>query len=360
MNTNQRHVTAHKLSMKGCIQTLFILVFMSTVMFGMANVLRSKSGDDNIMTPYTLEDHTWDVIFAGSSHMNNAVSPMEMWEKYGFASYNNAQSGQIIPVSYYACKEVIERYSPKVLVLDLYMLYHAKEYGNLTWMHQSMDTMKAVNRIAATIDLVPWENKKEFLFPITLYHTRWKELRKKDFHSTPSVSKGWALNLNKAEDLAEMSYEEVPESVKIRPGDVPVAYLDKIVQLCKQFNTELLLITLPYCTSPDVEKPTHDMSNDQAYFNWAADYAMENDIQYINYFHLVDELGFEWSECMYNYSHMNYWGAQIITEHLGRYLSQQYELPDRRTDPSFSYWNDDLKQYRQNVKKALEKSNGKK
>lgn len=355
MSNTQTPKSAHALSLKGLAQTLLILLIMGFVLFNMGKILRSKSGDTSIMTPYALEDETWDVIFAGSSHMNNCAHPMEIWHDQGFTSYNNAQSGQIIPVSYYACKEAIERYSPKVVVLDLYMLYHPKK-ENMSWMHHSLDTMRPINRVAAILDLLPQKRLKEYLFPITLYHTRWKELEKTDFVSNPTTAKGCALNYKKAPDLVGLSYQEVPENVKVRPADIPVEYLDKLVQLCKQTNTELLLVTLPYLTSPDVEDATHDMTNDQAYFNWAADYAKENGLQYINYFHLVDELNFVWSECLYNYSHMNYWGGVIITKHIGQYLSDHYDLPDRREDPAFEQWNIDYKRYQKNVQAAIKKA----
>lgn len=70
------------------------------------------------------------------------------------------------------------------------------------------------------------------------------------------------------------------------------------------------------------------MSKDQAYFNWVSDFAAEYGANYINYFHIVDEIGFDWYEHLYNYSHMNYWGGCVITEHLGEYLHTHYDLED--------------------------------
>lgn len=114
-----------------------------------------------------------------------------------------------------------------------------------------------------------------------------------------------------------------------------------------------MLVALPYFTSQEVEKPTHDLSNDQAYFNWIEDYAAEKGVPYINYFHLVDEIGFVWTECLYNYSHMNYWGGTIITEHLGSYLAENFSLPDRREGSAFAQWNADLEKYNKRVEENL-------
>lgn len=343
-----------KVTIKGLLQGLFSLLVFVLIFVCVSEVCREKTGDDAILKPTQVSKQRIDVIFAGSSHMNNAVQPMKLWNDYGITGYNHAQSGQIIPVSYYSCKEVIELYQPKVLVLDMYMLYHSRNYGNITWMHQSLDLLRPVNRIQATLELVPQENWEEFLIPFSLYHSRWNALTSRDFGRQSSIreltiSRGCATNFNTATDILGMSLEYTPADVKKRPADVPVAYLERIVEMCKNTNTQLLLVTLPYFISSEYEEPTHDMSNDQAYFNWVADFAKEHGVDYINYFHLMDEIGFVWAEHLYNYSHMNYWGGDIITEHIGKYIHTNYELEDRRQDVFYKNWNDDYKTYMNSI-----------
>lgn len=339
---------------KSFLQTLSIIMILFVVLYGLNGLLLSRAGSQYILNGQKNTETSYDVIFAGSSHMNNAVYPMDLWKEYGFTSFNNAQSGEILPVSYYTCKEAIEKYHPKVLVLDVYLLYHARRDGNISWMHQSIDRLSPTNKIPAILDLVPQENLEEFLFPITLYHSRWKELSQVDFIGENSVYRGCAQNFDIAEDIVGLTFESTPENVKIQPPQVPVEYLNKIIDLCDQTNTELLLVALPYFISSKLDA-THDLSNDMAYFNWLSDFAQENDIPYINYFYLVDEIGFDWWKCLYNYSHMNYWGGSIITEHIGKYLNAQYDLPDRREDPDYQHWNKDLETYQKKIDESLSK-----
>ena len=338
---------------KGLLQTAVICAFLALVLCLLNPVFMSNAGNANILAGQAKKDRRYDVIFAGSSHMNNALYPMQLWENYGFSSFNNAQSGEIIPVNYYTCKEVIEKYAPKVVVLDVYMLYHKRKWGNITWMHQSLDRLSAKNRLSAIFDLVPVKNLEEFLFPLSLYHTRWKELAKSDFVPTDTARRGCAQNFALAKDIEGLSFEYQPPNVKRHPPKVAVAYLDKIVELCKKTGTELVLVAVPYFISGAVKGATHNLKNDQAYFNWTADYAKQRDIPYINYFHLVGEIGFEWNQCLYNHSHMNYRGGSIITDHLGKYLWEHYNLPDRRKDPDYAHWNEDLKIYKEQLKKNL-------
>lgn len=337
---------------KGFFQTLAMAMILFLVLYGLNGLFLGRAGTQYILSGQKDTETSYDVIFAGSSHMNNAVYPMILWEEYGFTSFNNAQSGEILPVSYYTCKEAIEKYHPKVLVLDVYMIYHSRRDGNISWMHQSVDRLSATNRIPAILNLVPLKNWEEFLFPLTLYHSRWKELSEADFVGENSVSKGCAQNFTVAEDIIGLTFESTPENVKVQPPEIPVEYLNKIVDLCKQTDTELLLVALPYFISDKLEA-THDLSNDIAYFNWVSDFSKEKQIPYINYFYLVDEIGFDWWECLYNYSHMNYWGGSIITQHIGEYLNTHYNLPDRRKDPDYQHWNIDLKIYQKQVDKKL-------
>lgn len=336
------------------VQAVTIILVLVLVLAALNPILMGRNGTNYVLAGQVDPDETYDVIFAGSSHMNNAVYPMELWEDHGFTAFNNAQSGEVIPISYYTCKYALETYDPKVLVLDVYMLYHGKEYGNLTWAHQSLDHLPAQYRIPAILDLIPNDSKKEFLFPMNLYHSRWKELKKSDFAPSDNYQRGCAQNFVLAEDIIGMTFEHTPADVKVQPAEIPVTYLQKIVDLCRETETELVLVALPYFISSEYDDGTHKMENDQAYFNWVADFAAENGVDYINFFHLFEEIGFDWFQCLYNYSHMNYHGGKIITEYLGKYLTENYPLPDRRDDPAYTHWNEDLEKYTEYRSQKLE------
>ena len=341
---------------KGLIETAAILMVLLCVLTLLNGAFQNKAGRQNILAGQINPDKQYDVIFAGSSHMNNAAYPMQLWKEYGFTSFNNAQSGEVIPVSYYTSKAAIETYHPKVLVLDVYMLYHPKKMGSNSWMHQSLDWLPNRYRIPAILDLVPMDQWEEFLLPFTLYHSRWKELTQGDFWSEDTVRRGCAQNFTRAQDIIGVEFQYLPPDQKAEPSPIPVRYLDKIVELCEETDTQLVLVALPYFESSELSDVTHDLSNDQAYFNWVEDYAAQKGVPYVNYFHLVDEIGFEWTECLYNYSHMNYWGGTIITDHLGAYLAENFSLPDHRDDPAYAHWNEDLKSYEKQVKSSLEQA----
>ena len=278
--------------------------------------------------------------------MNNAAHPMEIWNEYGIASYNAAQSGQIMPVSYWACKELIEMFHPKVIVLDCYMLYYGEKQGNDSYTHQTLDSLSFSNRFQAALDLYSGEKTIEYIFPMWLYHTRWKELTERDFVfdlSNYTLTRGAAINTGIADEISGMIMTiDQPEHI-VEPPDITIEYLEKIVSLCKNNNTELLLVTIPYFTS--YPSKTLDMTSHQGFFNWVEEFAERHHIRYINYFHIADEIGFDWNQHLYNYTHLNYWGGHVITKHLGSFLHTHYNLPDHREEEQYANWNADYKRY---------------
>lgn len=341
-------------TLKGVVQTIIIVLLCWLMLMAVEQLVMNKTSLPNVMVHQELEGQTWDVVFAGSSHMLSAALPMQLWEEQGFTAYNNGQAGEIIPVSYYTIREVIEQHHPKVIVLDLYMLYFAREYGNIEWLHASIDGISLKNRMTAIVDLLPVSRWEEFIFPLVTYHTRWKNMTAVDFAGTkPSLALGSSIRFEKDTALGQLAYEVIPPEVKVTPPEVAVAYLEKIARLCKDTGTELMLVALPYCTAPGVEDATHDMTQDEALMNWATDFAAQHGLHYVNYFHLREDLGFSWGEHLRDYSHMNYRGAEIITRHMGEYLTAHYDLPDRRNDPAFAGWNEALPRYHAYLEKLM-------
>ena len=67
----------------------FILIFC--VLFSGATYILRNKNEANIVLPFYDEPkNTLDVIFIGSSHVMCSVYPMELYDRYGIASYLQA------------------------------------------------------------------------------------------------------------------------------------------------------------------------------------------------------------------------------------------------------------------------------
>lgn len=87
---------------------IFCLLFS-----GATYILRNKNEANIVLPFYDEPKNTLDVIFIGSSHVMCSVYPMELYDRYGIASYVFASSAQLLPQSYYQLKEALRYQTPK-------------------------------------------------------------------------------------------------------------------------------------------------------------------------------------------------------------------------------------------------------
>lgn len=144
----------------------------------------AKSGDfyDN--------PKAYDVIFTGSSHTVMGVLPMELWDEYQITSYNLGNYGQTLAVDYWVLKDALETCEPQLVVVEVCSTGLDYKYRDthMPYLHETFDAMKlSGTKINAINDLFEGELYEEFLFPITLYHSRWEFMDDSFFSSVEST-----------------------------------------------------------------------------------------------------------------------------------------------------------------------------
>lgn len=72
------------------------------------------------------------MLFMGTSHVLNAVYPMELWNDYGIVSYNFGGHGNYLPTTYCIMKNALEYTTPKLMVIDCFFLGQNKKCGMWT------------------------------------------------------------------------------------------------------------------------------------------------------------------------------------------------------------------------------------
>jgi hypothetical protein len=106
-------------------------------------------------------------------------------------------------------------------------------------------------------------------------------------------------------------------------GDTAYEYLDKITALCKERG-----ITLVLMKAPTIYPVWYDEWELQM-----EDYAGENELMYINFLEMTDDIGIDWSEDTYDAGlHLNVSGAEKLSVFFGKILKEKYNLKDHRND----------------------------
>ena len=320
---------------------------------------------------YEEDDNTIDVIFLGASKLLFGISPMELYEKYGYATYNLSTNGQPIEVSYFMLKEALKTQKPRLLVLDVTGLYRT-DASEENWRYLIDYMPISINKIFFAKELSKqYGNEKFFstIFPIVKYHERWEELTQKDFtdwkRNKKFYSKGYyvlsrqmpaSFSEEQINEWAELlSHEQSATNIgynndnyfahetenHLYDTNIPqekIIWLEKIKEVCKDNDIKLLLLNVPALNSPT--------KSYNAWSNIRSDKAKELcqnmqieffDIQYDS------NIDIDWTTDTRDAGdHLNLLGAIKTTAVLGEYMAK-YNLPQHK----IKTWDEDLMLYMQ-------------
>jgi len=312
-----------------CSSIIFVLL-LCIVLSLLGRVMERKYSYTKYYDFYHQKED-FDVLFFGTSHMLNGVYPMELWNDYGIVSYNMANNSETICTNYWQLKYALKYTKPKVVVVDLYAVDGGSK-ANLKYLHNLTDTIPlSWIKFRMVTDLLPKEEWAEYLFEFSLYHSRWEDLSGEDFQPPVGVEKG-------AELRADVTVNEAPEVIpkeQYSPEErVNKDYLQKMIDLCKEEDIQIVLTYLPYS----------EPAGHQEVANWGYVIAQKNDIPYLNFLYEDFALNYA-TDCADLGSHVNASGARKITDYIGKFIVEQYDMPDRKTDERYSFWEKDYEEY---------------
>ena len=309
-------------------------------------VIRDDDESNEIHAFYSEPRDSLDVIWIGSSPLLRGVSPMVMYEKHGFTGYVRASALQAPSVSYGLLAEALERQTPELVVLicdNIFLEYdYAKQEGD---MRRAMDGMKnSIHKFRIIAEVVAADERQSilsYIFPVFRYHDRWKEFE-------PGVTE--------AVKLMEHSFKKghvylrggearaYPENFMEPSGVVAPAfnesarnYYEKAIRLCQDKGIEVLIIHLPKMSW------TYEQSRA------IEDFAEEMDVIYLDLDQEVyrSQLGINPETDYYDQGHMNLRGSLKLSDWLGDYLKENYELVNHRGDFTYQIWEEDLARYKE-------------
>ena len=207
-----------------------------------------------------------------------------------------------------------------------------EEYKRLLY-----DAMKLnKNKIEAIIDPVQNNSKSEqisFIFPILRYHSRWTELEDEDFSKNKgkydNIFKGYWLvkDIEPYEGERYNKYQEISKT--------ELKYFEKIVDLCKENNIELIAVEFPSIQTWNSDKKER-----------VEQIAKDNNVRFLDLHDVLDEIGIDWSKDTGDEGyHLNISGAEKISDYLGKFLSENYEFENYKNEEVYKSWEEELVKY---------------
>lgn len=333
---------------KRIIPAVLAFVLLLAMLFLAQAVLipsRYDNREGHLLCGYYDTTDAHDVIFVGDCEIYEGIVPAVLYENYGITSYVRGSSQQTVWQSYHVLEETLKKESEvKVVVFNVLALKYGEtpreEISRMTledmqWSKSKFDAIRA----SMTKD----ESLVSYFMPILRYHDRWSSLTLGDLQRT----------FSKHEDITHQGYLMQTGIVPIDPTDTrkpdalidsslparSMEYLEKMRALCEGYGAELVLIKAP--------------TNSVKYYwydEWDAQivrYANEHHLTYYNFVGMDEELGLDWSQDTYDAGlHLNVYGAEKLTNYIGRLLQDGHSVPDRRGNAELdALWEQRIQRY---------------
>ena len=259
------------------------------------------------------KENTLDVLFTGDSEASNTFSPFQYWKEQGIASYNLGGSAQRLNDCYTVLEEVLKHQKPKILVLEPNTLFrknavYNKEDSVLMMAEQIFPVLHHHNiykSINLGVNLIGATKENAYADQCKGYYARVK--------IRPYQGSDQYMKTNKRETAI------YPETMK---------YFEKIVQLCKENQVELIMVSSPSPKNWSDER--HDVI--QALCD-------NYGITYYDLNKLDNALALDWTtDTLDRGDHLNINGSKKVNAYFGKILKEKYHIPDHRGEADYAIW----------------------
>ncbi len=322
--------------MKRVLSTVLCFILTGILLAGSEKFLMMHDSDIKMEVFYD-RGNEYQVLFLGNSHMEMGITPMELWRDFKIRSYNLANFNQLLPTTYWQLVDALNYSKPDLVVIDVFgVQFDAKMTAQSHYFLDGLPFSSFKSEVVE--DLTEGEAEyEEWLFPFSVYHNRWKEIDKSFFEYEPNVEKGACLDHHDRDESAHIKTLEKPEIIskdQICDKDtVAKEYLEKMIQLCKDRETDVLLLTVPFVSTEE----------QQEMINSVQVIADQWNVPFYDMNYNCDFLDFKMD--FYDEGHLNSSGAKKTTNMVGEYISNNYEFEETESDEIAEDWKNDYEDY---------------
>ena len=309
---------------------------------------------------YKQEKNTIDVLYVGNSNVYTGVSPLEIYDNIGVTGFSASTPQQDMIGSYYIIKDFFKTQKPKVVMLETGEIFTIREHFTELGMRSEIDYK---NSEIAKLDILNDEcmnfslsEKISYLFPVIRFHDRYQRLSEFDIRKLiqrREISyKGYLYDkrTDKYKQKSKNNYQEYKKfedehkRTDIEKSDLKIQdYIDEkidlLVEFCKDNDSELVLMTMPVTDDRAVEKSEYIKS-----------YAEKKGIKYVDFNMETDE-PIDWeTDTQDKGQHLNIKGAEKVGRYISKYLTDNFNLENKKENEKYKKWNECLQAYNERKK----------
>ena len=327
--------------MKKFISCVTFVVLVLLLVSYATDVLTPKSQNRYYILEKYLEDHpednVHDVQVFGSCHSYTSFNPIHFEEITGASAFVYGNAGEIIPTTYARMVDQFKKHTPKVALVEIWGINPYETYSS----HKRVFGFYLANNLERTdfslekqqiiLDFQDKEfediNVLTMNFPVMNYKDRLIDGSLTDvdfvysFENTKPYSTKYMYNEmtsrlknNGFKANPPEAIEDYPEKQNtIQPGEFLeiepdiVEYIQKIIDLCKEKDVELIFYRSPYTSK----------KNELRKLNHLRQICAENEVLFID---LEEEIPFDYTTDFLDYQHLSEIGANKATDLLAPYI----------------------------------------
>ncbi len=263
----------------------------------------------------------YDVVFLGSSRVAMHFNTFVFDSITGFNSFNLSLSGANSPLAFAALKTYLANHKA-----PLYLFYET----DLHFVKFNTNDIKEFN------NYFPFLKNKTLLNEFNKIDNRFKHFYYNPYYSWPYIGiknissslHGWLGKEDKYDALFFKGYikdnfhSQLIEKDTVKPyfnyfEPKNRAYLDSIIQLCKENSIQIALIT-----SPMFKGGNKDVSNMESMLNQVNNIALANKIEHWN---MLSAQYNQREELFVDHFHMNYLGANLFSISFAQKFSNKFQ-----------------------------------
>lgn len=311
-----------------CFLAIIAYVYAHTTYLFRGSTLNDFN-DDRLSIVGIKEEDPLDMIYIGGSAAFCYWLPLQAWNDYGFTSYDLGSTSMQAENILYLVKHALKYQDPELFVIGVRPFADYSNTGYEAGLRYTSDALDlGVDRlrlIKTYYDRRRMESDICSVYvDIAKHHSRY------DLLSSPEA---WELMDNKGEPLCKganliSSYyylDELPSSNtgnrrELEPGASDTLY--ELLNFCQAKKLNVLFVVSPYILGQEYYE----------LYNTMDDIITSYGFRFLNGNDYFEEMGLDISQDFSDKGHVNIFGAEKFTDYLGKYIMQNYGLPDRRAE----------------------------
>lgn len=312
MNQTIKHILSAVLFCAGAALMLFVISVLAAPEKGA--VVDGINGIDanGILAE---ADDSVDLIFLGDSEIYASVIPLEIWNRYGYATYGCTTPSQKLYTSQDILENAFYKQNPKVVMFETSAVFRKFNFDE-----------SVIHTVGNYV-------------PAIKYHDRWKYFLKGVFgtRGTPDLeneNKGYRMTMI-IDPGDDSKYMQPSDNVKEIP-ERNIEYMKKMVEYCESHGAKFILYSTPSTKNWRFSK-----------HNAIVQLADELGVEYLDMNLYRDQLNINWeTDTRDGGDHLNHLGALKVTKFLGEYIDDMGVLTDHRGEEKYAHWDELYKKYK--------------